>query len=395
VVSFGAASLARGQGVAQNAAHQKARRNAMATLKTRFTLTAPTILAATLALSPAPAMGQDEEPAASETAEPAPAAESAPAAEAPAPAPAGPAEPAPVAETAAPAAPAETAAPAAPPAPTVEWKAQTKGGLILTDGNSQSKNFALGVNVSRKEGNNKLAIEGGLAYGTSNNTVVKVDSNTNTIYEVDRQEVVSTNNWLAKGRYDRFLSANNAAYGSGQAAGDKIAGKSFFGGGQVGYSRQVLKDKWNILVAEIGYDFSHERYVSQPGKTLDPVTIHSARILVGETLSITKQTGVTASVEALFNLNKENKAINVSDGTVGVKAFKDTRANCKVALTTELFRSLSFSFGFTFKYDQNPAPRPVPSTAPAGTQWPSDYWRLAYARTWDTLTEATLIYTFF
>jgi hypothetical protein len=360
----------------------------MATVKIRFALALPSLLTATLVLAPTRAFGQDEAPAATETAAPAapaPAAEAAPAA-----------APAPAAEVAKPAASAETpVAPPAPPSSAVEWKAQIKGGIILTDGNSQSKNFALGVNATRKEGNNKLGIEGGLAYGTSNNTIVKVDSNTNTIYEVDRQEVVSTNNWRAKGRYDRFLSKNNVAYASAQGAGDKIAGKSFFGGGQIGYSRQLLEDELNLLVAELGYDFSYERYVSQPGKTLDPVTIHSARVFVGETLSLTKQTGVTASAEALFNLNKENKAINVSDGTVGVKAFKDTRVNAKAALTTELWKSLSFSFGFTFKYDQNPAPRPVPSTARAGTQWPSDYWRLAYARTWDTLTEATLIYTFF
>jgi hypothetical protein len=44
------------------------------------------------------------------------------------------------------------------------------------------------------------------------------------------------------------------------------------------------------------------------------VAIHSARVLVGETLSLSKETGVTASVEALFNLNKETKAINVNTG---------------------------------------------------------------------------------
>jgi hypothetical protein len=42
----------------------------------------------------------------------------------------------------------------------------------------------------------------------------------------------------------------------------------------------------------------------------------------------------------------------------------------------------------------------VPADAPAGAQWPSGtgpgkYWRLAYSQSWDTLTEATLLYTFF
>jgi Protein of unknown function, DUF481 len=280
------------------------------------------------------------------------------------------------------------------PASTVEWKAQSKGGVLMTGGNSQSKNFTFGVNGSRKEGNNKLALEGGLAYGTSNNTIVHVDSN-NTIDEVDRQQVTSANNWAAKGRYDRFITDNNTAYASGQTAGDKIAGKSFYGGGQLGYSRQLLKNKMNTVVAELGYDFSYERYVEQPGKTLDPVAIHSARVLVGETLSLSKETGLTASLEALFNLNKETKAINASDGTTGVGALKDTRLNGKVALSTNLFDQLSFGFSFAFKYDQNPAPRPVPSSAPGGTKWPAEYWSLAYAQKWDTLTEASLIYTFF
>jgi hypothetical protein len=286
------------------------------------------------------------------------------------------------------------APPVLPPNP-VEWKAQSKGGMLITGGNSQSKNFTFGVNGFRKEGNNKLALEGGLAYGTSNNSVATVDPSTNTIVAVDRREVVSNNNWAAKGRYDRFLTEQNTLYVSGQTAADKIAGKTFFGGGQIGYSRLLRKDQWNIVVAELGYDFSYERYVQQPNKTLDPVAIHSARILVGETLSLSKETGVTASVEALFNLNKEGKAINASDGNPGVNAFKDTRVNAKVGLSTDLWKSLSFGFSFVAKYDQNPAPRPVPSGAPAGTSWPTGYWDLAYSRTWDTLTEATLIYTFF
>jgi hypothetical protein len=297
---------------------------------------------------------------------------------------------APAAPTAEPvvAAPAVQPAPEVPPPPPAEWKAQSKGGLLITSGNAQSKNFTFGLNASRKEGNNKLALEGGLAYGTTNALIVRQDSS------IDREQIVSTNNWAAKGRYDRFITENNIAFASGQGAADKIAGKTFFGGGQLGYSRQLLKDQWNIVVAELGYDFSYERYVQPADKVLDPVSIHSARVFVGETLSLTKETGVTASVEALFNLNKEGKAINVKDNTPGVDAFKDTRVNAKVGLTTNLWRSLSFGFSFTLKYDQNPSQRPVPKTAPAGFtfQYPND---LYFADKTDTYTEATLIYTFF
>jgi hypothetical protein len=281
--------------------------------------------------------------------------------------------------------------PAPPPAPAVEWKVQAKGGFIMTSGNSQATNVNFGVKGSRKEGNNKLELEGGVAYGRSSNLVANVDKTTASpiLTGFSRDNVVSTNNWATKGRYDRFLSENNIVYASTQWAADKIAGKTLFGGGQVGYSRQLLKDKWNLSVVELGYDFSYERYVQQGS---EPVTIHSARMLVGETLSLTRETGLTASVEALLNLNKETKAIDVSNGNKGVDAFHDTRINGKVGISTNLFKKLGLGVSFTLKYDQNPAQRPYPAGAqPIDTTYQS--WE--YSDKVDTLTEVTLLYTFF
>jgi hypothetical protein len=108
----------------------------------------------------------------------------------------------------------------------------------------------------------------------------------------------------------------------------------------------------NLIVSEIGYDFSYESYVEQPNKTIDPVSIHSARVFIGEALKISPSSGATASVEALFNLNHETNALDAGSGsppTKGVSAFHDTRVVGKLGLTTTLLR-----------YDQNPAPRPVP-----------------------------------
>ncbi len=358
----------------------------MSSFGIRLALISSTILTAVIGLVPGSAQAQDENaPAAKEPAAAAPADETAKPAAAEA---AKPAEP-PKCDCPPPC-PAPPPAPPAPSADAVEWKAQSKGGMLITTGNAQSKTFTFGLNGSRKQGNNKLAVEGGLAYGTSNVPTISADASGNPIFT--REQVTTTNNWASKGRYDRFITANNAAYASGQLAADKIAGKTLFGGGQAGYSRQLLKDAMNIVVAELGYDFSYERYVQQAGKTIDPVTIHSARIMVGETLSLTQETGLTASVELLLNLNKETKALNAKDGTTGVDAFKDTRVNGKLGLTTNLWKQLSFGFGFTLKYDQNPAPRPLPKNAPSGYVLPND---LAFADKVDTLTEATLIYTFF
>src|SRR4051812_24978700 len=60
------------------------------------------------------------------------------------------------------------AEPSQPVTPPVEWKAQVKGGLMVTSGNSQTTNGTFAASASRKEGNNKLALDGGAAYGHSN-----------------------------------------------------------------------------------------------------------------------------------------------------------------------------------------------------------------------------------
>jgi hypothetical protein len=274
----------------------------------------------------------------------------------------------------------------------VEWKAQVKGGFVLTTGNSQTKSGTFAATASRKEGSNRLALEAAAAYGQSNVITPAVDTASNTITRIDRTSVVSTNNWLTKGRYDRFFTINNSGYLSAQAAADKVAGKSFYGGGQIGYSRQLYKSDVHLAVAEVGYDLSYESYVPQPMKTLDPVTIHSARVFLGETAKLSEATGITASGEALFNLNSEPKALNVSTGMPGVDAFKDTRVVAKVGLTTTLVKRLSVGFGFTFKYDQNPAALPVPPGSPAGAAYAAGF--QPFADKVDTLTEINLIYTF-
>ena len=276
--------------------------------------------------------------------------------------------------------------------PDVEWKVQAKGGLLLTSGNSQTGSGTLALDGSRQSGMNKLSLNGGVAYGRSRILTAIPDASGMYTGALGRQTETTTNQWKAKARYDRFLTPNNSIYALGQIGADRIAGKELYEGGQVGYSRQLLKNEQHTLVAELGYDFSYESYVQSPGKPpIDGVSIHSARLFVGELFTLTKETGITASGEALFNLNKEN-ALNADDqsgNTKGVDAFKDTRLIGKVGVTTLLKKSLSLALGFTIKYDQNPAPFPLPAGAmPYETNF------LPFADKVDTLTEATLIYTF-
>jgi large conductance mechanosensitive channel len=280
-----------------------------------------------------------------------------------------------------------------PPPPPVEWKASVKGGLLWTTGNSQTTNGSLGLALSRRESANRFTLDAALAYGKSTVLVANEDPNApGTIGSLDSRTITTTNNWLTKARYDRFLTANNSGYASGLAAADKIAGKAFVGGGQIGYSRQLLKDDVQTIVSELGYDFSHERYVQQPMRTLDPVTIHSARLFVGETMKLSSSSVANASVEALLNLNREGSALNVHTAMPGVSAFHDTRIVGKVSLTTTVLARLSIAFGFTLRYDQNPAPRPIPSGTPPGLVYAPGF--QPFSDSIDTQAEATLIYAF-
>jgi hypothetical protein len=279
-----------------------------------------------------------------------------------------------------------------PPEAAADWKVQAKGGLLQTTGNSRSTNGSFALMGSRQAGDNKLSLEAGLAYGRSKILVPTLDANGDVI-GFGRRGETTTNEWKARGRYDRFLTANNAAYVLGQIGADRIAGKELWGGGQAGYSRQLVKNEQHTTVAELGYDFSYESYVEQPGKSIDPVAIHSARVFVGELWTLTPDTGITASVEALFNLNEES-ALDASDSTgatTKVGSFEDTRVVGKLGVTTKLYENLSFGFSFTAKYDQNPAPRPLPASA-AGAGYAPGF--QAFADEVDTLTEATLIFTF-
>ncbi len=273
------------------------------------------------------------------------------------------------------------------------WTAQVKGGLLYSTGNAEVRNGSFGGAVSRKAGDNKLALDVGAAYGNSTVRVAR-DKNMDAILqdasELGDDAVAATNNWNTRGRYDRFVTANNAAYVLAQIGADRIAGKRLLGSSQAGYSRQLLKSDAHTWVAELGYDFSYESYLAAPAGSPQSVAIHSARLYVGEIWKISGETGVYANTEVLFNLSRE-KALKASDttgATATVAPFGDTRAVGKAGLTTTLWKNVSFGFGVTLRYDQNPAPRPAPKgfTYAPGFQ--------PFAQTLDTATEATLIITF-
>jgi hypothetical protein len=261
----------------------------------------------------------------------------------------------------------------------VEWKATASAGMILTTGNSRALALSGSALLSRRDGDNKLSLEGSGAFARSEVQIAIDRDGSMTVGpdEIERDTQTTAKNWTAKMRYDRFFGANSL-FVSGRLGADQPAGKTLYGGGQVGYSRQVYKDDIHEIVSEIGYDFTYESYVSA---NADNLAIHSARVFLGYNAKLSADTGFLANIEALFNLNSE------SGPTGEISPFEDTRFIAKAALTTKLVSKVSFRFSFTAKYDNAPAPLPPFSL-------PYDPGFNPLADKLDALTEAALIVSF-
>jgi hypothetical protein len=260
----------------------------------------------------------------------------------------------------------------------VEWKAGAQTGLILTTGNSRSTSLSAGAKASRQANKNKLQIEAGGAYIRSS-ILLANDANGDGFInpgEFERQTQTTAEMWEAKARYDRFLTKMDSLYVSAQGMGNEPAGKTFVGGGQVGYSRLLIKNDRREIVAELGYDLSFENPVA--GKGYDN---HSLRAFLGYQSKIGKETGLDASIEGLFNLNELETPTGHAD------LFEDARVNGKLSFTTQLLEDISFRLGFLAQYDNVPSPLAAFAT-------PFEDGFVPPAEELDTKTEATLIISF-
>ncbi len=172
------------------------------------------------------------------------------------------------------------------------------------------------------------------------------------------------------------MTDSDALYTSGLASANEPAGKKFVGGGQLGYSRTAYKSDKHELVAETGYDLSYENPVVGAG-----FLNHSLRAFVGYQAKVGGETGIDASTEALFNVNK----LDTPTGEAG--RLEDARVTSKIALSTTLYDDISLRLGFTALYDNVPSP-----LAAFGLPFEAGY--VPEAEKLDTKTEATLIVSF-
>lgn len=259
------------------------------------------------------------------------------------------------------------------------WKASAQAGLLLTTGNASNTTVSSGFRASRKAGKNKLQLD--LAGAFARSTIyLAVDENASgTIEENELNRITKTTSqsWLAKARYDRFLSVSNALYTSASLSADEPAGRILIGSGQVGYSRTLVDNKVHQIVLESGYDFSYE---DRSGSD-QSLSIHSWRIFAGYQGKLNKETSLEISTESLFNIN----TLETSAGPVA--PFDDTRFNNQVSLTTNIYGDVNFRFSFQSRFDNNPAPRP-------NLELPYDAGFGPLADKLDTRTEAAILVNF-
>jgi hypothetical protein len=268
--------------------------------------------------------------------------------------------------------------------PATEWKASAQAGLVLTTGNAVTRTLSGGLLASRLSGKNKLQLElvgtyvrSGLFIFTDTDGDMKVDAG-----EYQRSSQTTAKGYAAKARYDRFFTAKNSLYLTGTIGADVPAGKDLFAGGQLGYSRLVLKTSVHELTAEAGFDATYED-LALAG--VDGVAIFSGRVFFGYAGTVSATTGISASAEALFNVNTED-APYLPEGEVG--PGEDTRVIGKLALTSKLYSDISVRLGFSAKFDNAPAPLAGFAGLPFDSAVPPLTEKL------DTVTELSVIVNF-
>jgi len=261
----------------------------------------------------------------------------------------------------------------------VEWKATAEAGIIFTTGNSESTTASGGLKASRKDGKDKLTLEGGGSYAKSGLWILfdrngngTIDDNT----EIISAETITAETLAGKLRYDRFLTELNSLFIAALASRDLPAGKAFVFGGQIGYSRSLYKSKTALTLGEFGYDYSREDLVA-PGPAL---SIHSLRAFVGHKASMTEGTDLDATAELLTNMN----TLTLPTGKDG-GPLQDTRLNLKLAISAKIGANLAFQTSLEAKYDHRPGPLAIKNLAMGFAPESSSL---------DTIMKASLIYTF-
>ena len=134
----------------------------------------------------------------------------------------------------------------------VIWKASASAGFSISTGNASVMTLSGGANASRNDGTNKIALGIKGIYGVTD-IVVFTDANGNKVADdeseltVDRKRTAAL--FSVHSATTGSFSKNNTGYLMASAGLDLPASKQFMGGGQIGYSRQIINTKMHLSSA--------------------------------------------------------------------------------------------------------------------------------------------------
>lgn len=224
--------------------------------------------------------------------------------------------------------------PPAPPKKATEIHANMTVGLTWLTGNAQSIGGSGTGLLSIRHYHNEFTFNGGFAYVESRfSKFGKGGPLTDT--------QVSAENWLIKGRYDRYFFDKNTVFVSFQSQGDKPSGYVYRLEPQAGYARLLFKSAKQLFRGELGYDYTYEHRVF--GSNPRNVDYHSGRLF-------------------LYYENNLTPYAAFSEGLELLEAFNDLdtfRLNSLTSLSSVLYKNISLKLNFKLAFNNNPPPRPT------------------------------------
>lgn len=128
-----------------------------------------------------------------------------------------------------------------------QWKGIVTVGATLVRGNTESTTASVGGEAARRTDNDRITVGAGYVYAKQRDNATGNDS-------------TITDNWFAKGQYDRFLSKRNYLYGNMRYEVDRVADLDMRLTPGVGFGYQWIERADLSFTTEGGGSWVYEKY---------------------------------------------------------------------------------------------------------------------------------------
>lgn len=226
-------------------------------------------------------------------------------------------------------------------APKRAWTNSAELGLVMTTGNAQSNNLAVGDKFGYRWATAELTVE---AAAVRVETTTRLFTNTDGALTVAEVDTTTTESFTLGGKYrhdisDRLFWYARAGWHRNRPTG--IDARSA-GGGGIGY--RFLKDDRQVLQGEIGAEYTNEQLVDVQPDGSDSRSFASARAFLGYERKLGAASKLTGELEVFENLEDSD----------------DLRARALVAVSASITDRVALKAGYTVLYDKQPATVAIP-----------------------------------